>query len=145
LQAIQDNLDQAKSSPIIKLQCLNSPQLITSNDKLYLTVDYLDTCYIGLLKKEKFLKILIEHADLTGLEILIFSNDKLFASSIEKKTEDKLVQIYKKGQKKRVTDRIYHLLPAGNMPKMVRWTKSSFIYDLPKQSSVSYQLAGLDH
>jgi len=140
LLAIQNEQRQKITKPPKSIQCPDSPSLVIMNNNIYLTLKYLDHCYIAFFEKDKLLQILVNHADLTGLEILIFSQNKLFTSSLKSELADKMVKTYRSGKKKPITDKIYHLLPPGNMPKMVRWTKSNFVYDLPKQTSVSYQL-----
>jgi|GEM_PF-6093282 len=143
LLAIQNNLEEELIRPKKWLKCQPVPHLTIIDNEIYLTSDYLDNCFIVLIAKNQLIQLLISHADLTDLNVLLFNNGSIFSSNLPEPNSQQISAAYNQGEKIPVKGQIYHLLPSGQMPKMVRWTRSYFIFDIPEQESASFQMVML--
>ncbi|SEH07689.1 Cyclic di-GMP phosphodiesterase Gmr [Candidatus Venteria ishoeyi] len=110
--------------------CNDNLLLWSKHKRLYLMVKVNNHCLVSTLKTNVLNQFLHEHTLSPEHQIYILEQRQVIASSNDNKDNGVIENLLLTGKKQSISQHIFHLLPAGNIPKMKHWKLSHYIYRL---------------
>ena len=122
--------DSSKITEDPNFSCINYQKLYINNKTIFAHLHHDNKCFIAQVKDSLLIKFLKDQAIDPNIELLLFT-DKTTA--------------YTKGYlqsnvKNDLNSNIYHLLSSKKMPKMLKWKKSFYVYEIPASEKFNYPL-----
>lgn len=122
------------------LEQLSAPKQLSCSSETYFTIQQVTNylivpnrrgCLIAVFKHSLLQEFLDSQKHLDKLHVVAGLNGINVATSQQFALSEFESQTVKAVEKLYLASNIYHVLPRQKMPKMVKWKKSSFVYELP--------------
>ncbi|MFT5660019.1 MAG: diguanylate cyclase (GGDEF)-like protein/PAS domain S-box-containing protein [Sulfurimonas sp.] len=121
------------------IQCSENNNLFIKDETIFAHIHHNNHCYIGEVKYSLLMNFFQSQSIYPNIELLLLIDDRVFAVT---RNEDhiNLQKYIQESTKTPLAGNLYHLLPSKKMPKMLKWKKSAYMYEIPASSTLNYPL-----
>jgi len=123
----------------IEKASISHNKIFFHNQNIFISLTNANNSYLGLLKSSKFIELLKMQSLSPGIELYIQIKDELVPVE-DKENSTKLKEYINNSEKIKINEQITHLLPSKKMPKMLRWKKSFYLYEMPISKACNYKI-----